>query len=143
LSLGYIASEPHPNWDGSYTNTAGNDTEDNLIAIVRFHHPIASLFGPPSDEAFKGHPLSARGLEPYSAMEVKSSSWIRRLERMNSVHPNHRPMHFRTYRHFVFAFHDSTFECVAKDLDVTLLRGSMNGALERMSAMLNAGPPAP
>jgi hypothetical protein len=33
---------------------------------------------------------------------------------MNRVHEHHQPARFERLRHFVFAFHDSTFECVAE-----------------------------
>lgn len=69
------------------------------------------MFGPPNDEAFAGHPLADRGLNPYSVAEVQRSSWIRGLERMNSVHARHSRERFLEHkRHFVFAFHDSTFK---------------------------------
>jgi len=61
--------------------------------------------------------------------EVEHSSWIRALERMNAVHPYHRTEHFLKYRHFIFAFHDSTVECVAEGLRVHLHRGSVNSAM--------------
>lgn len=32
----------------------------------------------------------------------------------NAVHPSHLPESYSAYRHFILAFHDSTFECVAK-----------------------------
>ncbi len=72
------------------------------------------MFGPPNDEAFAGHPLASRGLQPYGAFEVLASSWIRQLERMNAVHRHHDPEDFAVYRHIVLAFHDSTFECIAE-----------------------------
>lgn len=77
----------------------------------------------PNDEAFEGHPLASRGLKPYSVFEVKNSSWIRRLERMNSVHRCHRPEGYKMLRHFVFAFHDTTFECVAQGFEWTVHEG--------------------
>ena len=55
----------------------------------RFEHCYAHMFGPPNDEALRGHPLAGRGLRPYAAFEIRQSSWLRRLERMNSVHPRH------------------------------------------------------
>jgi hypothetical protein len=81
---------------------------------VRFESPYASSFGPPNEEAFSGHPLAARGLYPFGAFEVLNSSWVRSLEKMNSVHRYHRKERFDALRHFVLTFHDSTFECVAK-----------------------------
>src|SRR5262249_17748356 len=73
----------------------------------------AHYFGPPNDEALSGHPLYRKGLRHYGVCEVKNSSWVRALERMNRVHPSHHPRMFSRYRHFVFTFHDTTFECIA------------------------------
>ena len=36
-----------------------------------------------ADEAFSGHPLAERGLQPYSTFEVLDSSWIRGLMKRN------------------------------------------------------------
>jgi hypothetical protein len=82
-------------------------------AIVKFISPRAHYFGSPNDEALSGHPLEERGLGPYGVFEVRNSSWIRALEQMNRVHPSHNASRFRALRHFVFTFHDTTFECVA------------------------------
>jgi hypothetical protein len=79
------------------------------------------MFGSPNDEAFHGHPLAERGLGPYGAYRVEDSSWIRRLERMNSVHPRHDPERFRALTHCVLSFHDSTFECVAEGVRFSLV----------------------
>jgi hypothetical protein len=130
--LAYIASEPDPNWDGSYVNIVSTESEGLLIAIITFLSPLAHQFGPPNDEAFTGHPLYERGLRPYSACEIRCSSWIRALERMNAVHPYHKPSLFASCRHFIFAFHDSTFECVADDFEVAHFRGSIGTALQNM-----------
>jgi hypothetical protein len=134
--LAYYVEERTPDWDGSTARVVypGEGTEP--IAIVRFSHCRAHLFGPPNDEAFAGHPLASRGLKPYSAFEVKESSWIRHLERMNSVHPYHRPEAFWQLRHLVFAFHDSTFECVCRSFDVQSSRGSLKSVLPTMAALL-------
>jgi hypothetical protein len=107
LELGYIARPPEP-------------FGEERIAVATFVRPYAHMFGPPNDEAFEGHPLAARGLEPYGCYRIESSSWIRRLERMNAVHPYHRAEEFARRTHYVFAFHDTTFECVADDVQVTL-----------------------
>jgi arginase len=36
---------------------------------------------------------------------------------MNRVHPEHRAENFADYRHYILAFHDSTLECVAHELE--------------------------
>ena len=89
----------------------------------------AHMFGPPNDEAFEGHPLSQRGLRPYAVFEVQASSWLASLERMNSVHPYHSAERFAKYKHFIFAFHDTTFECIAEGFSVSIHRGSVRSVL--------------
>jgi hypothetical protein len=91
--------------------------------VVKFERPYAHMMGPPNDEAFSGHPLAARGLRPYAVFENSGSSWIASLERMNSVHPYHDPQAFEQLKHYIFSFHDSTFECIAKSFSVSKHRG--------------------
>src|SRR5690242_16032349 len=84
--------------------------------------------GPPScTEAWVAncnHPSHRGGhWEPYAVFEVKRSSGIRGLERMNSVHPYHRRDRYEQLRHFVFTFHDSTFECVADGYEISIRSG--------------------
>ncbi len=88
------------------------------VARVHFTHCFAAMHGPPNDEALNGHPLYERGLRFYGAYEVLKSSWIRGLERANRVHPLHSLERYARLRHFVFTFHDSTFECVAENYSV-------------------------
>lgn len=114
LLVAYFVEDAPPSWDGTSVRIVGVESKDEPAAAVRFENYYATMFGPPNDEAFSGHPLAARGLHPYCAFEVVDSSWVRQLERMNCVHPYHKPERFKSYRHFVLAFHDSTFECVAK-----------------------------
>ena len=134
--LAYYLQEAPPGWDGSSVRIVGPSEADEPIAIVKFALCYAHMFGPPNDEAFKGHPLASRGLHPYGAFEVEHSSWIRRLERMNSVDPYHRPQRFWQWRHLIFAFHDSTFECVCDGFDVRLARGSIASIIPDMMKLL-------
>jgi hypothetical protein len=108
---------------------------DETVALIRFTGAI-HMSGPPSDEAFAGHPLASRGLRPYSTFRIDNSSWIRKLERMNSVHPMHRPEMFWKRQHLVFTFHDSSFECVCHQFDVTTEKGSIKDQIPRMINLL-------
>ena len=136
--LAYLASEPYAAWDGRGVTVVGPQTEGDSVVVVRFRWPYAHMFGPPNDEAFEGHPLAARGLEPYDVYEVRRSSWLRRLERMNAVHWNHHPERFLAHRrHFVFAFHDATFECIAEGFTFEVARGSVRSVIPRMLALLD------
>jgi hypothetical protein len=78
------------------------------------------IFGPPNEEAIAGHPLSGRGLHACGAFRVDRSSLVRTFERMNSVHRSHDPKVFEALTHYIFTFHDSTFECVAASFDATV-----------------------
>jgi hypothetical protein len=98
---------------------------DGEGVVIHFDRPRAHYFGPPNDEAFEGHPLASRGLGCYGIFEVVGSSWVRELEEMNRVHPNHNPRRFDKLRHFIFMFHDNTFEVIAEG--VKSVKTCMNG----------------
>lgn len=136
--LGYLVAEPDPARAVTYPTAVG-PRSDRLVATVTFKDPYVHMFGPPNDEAFAGHPLSRHGLHPYSVFEVLGSSWLRRLEQMSAVHPYHdRDYFLARNRHFIFAFHDSVFECIAKDFSVEVTRGSLQSWL-RLAASGFAG----
>lgn len=124
--IAYYVAEADPRWKATYAKLWSDSDElviEECVAIVDCVNVYAHFFGPPNDEAFEGHPLASRGLTPYGVFEVRNSSWIRALERMNSVHMAHNPKQFDTYRHFIISYHDSTFECVAHSLSFEILNG--------------------
>jgi len=130
----YLRDDPHAVSPADMTgilDEGAGDGERVAILSMRAH---AIMFGPPNDEAFDGHPLASRGLRPYGAFEIVDSSWVRRLERMNSVHSRHAREKFMTLRHFVFAFHDSTLECVARTYAVETAPGHPVGVLARLAS---------
>jgi hypothetical protein len=137
LLISYLTSTSDPNWDGSYAESVSPLSNAKPIAIVNLKLPYAHIFGPPNDEAFRGHPLAARGLSPYGFFEIIYSSWIRVLEQRNSVHDRHdRQWFLSRKRHFVFTFHDSVFECIAQEFSVECMTGSLALALDRMCEIL-------
>jgi hypothetical protein len=136
LLVAYLVQDTPAGWDGTSVRVVGADSAGEPAAIVRFERIHATMFGPPNDEAFTGHPLAARGLHPYGAFEVIESSWVRQLDRMNSVHPYHQPERYKAYRHFVLAFHDSTFECVAEGYASQLASGPLNKLAAQAAASL-------
>lgn len=136
LVVAFFLQDTPADWDGTSVRVLGPDSPGEPAAVVRFEQPYAHFFGPPNDEAFSGHPLAKRGLHPYGAFEVLDSSWIRALERMNSVHPYHRPERFAEFRHFVLSFHDSTFECVARSYGHELGYGPLNELVAKQTAQL-------
>jgi len=88
------------------------------VVLVTFD-AYAHSFGPPDEEALEAHPLFARGLDYHQAFEVRNSSWIRSLERMNRVQMWHDAAEFTRYRHFIVTFQDATFECIAESFRVS------------------------
>jgi hypothetical protein len=107
----------------------GKGSGDALCALVRFRSVCTYTFGPPNDETFSSHPLAARGLQLYAVSEVKESSWIRQMERMNSVHRMHNSARYARFRHFIFAFHDNMLECIAEGFEISIHRGSVSTVL--------------
>jgi hypothetical protein len=134
--LAYYLETPDDGWDGSTVRVVDSATSEEPVALVRFNHCTAHMFGPPNDEAFAGHPLAKRGLQPYGAYRIESSSWIRQLEHMNSVHPQHRPDRYWELQHFIFAFHDSTFDCVCRDFEVWMRNGPIAAMVPEMVELL-------
>jgi hypothetical protein len=86
--------------------------------VVEFDGCSVTKFGYPNDEALAGHPLYERGLRPYGVFDVPNSSWTRELTAQNRVSFPKTPD--STKRHFIFTFHDNTFECVARGLQASL-----------------------
>jgi hypothetical protein len=133
--LAYLAEERDPAWDGTTIREVTFESAEPA-ALVRFERTWSFQFGAPNDEAFRGHALHDRGLHPYAAFEVEHSSWLRGLERMNSVHEHHRPADFLLLRHYIFAFHDSTFECAARGFTVERRDGPLADVVADMPALL-------
>ena len=103
-------------------DSEGNRTES--IALVQFHKCVSVKLGDPNDEVFHGHPLYGKGLEPYTAQIVQNSKWIEELEAINKVHSQYDPALWRSMNHYVFWFHDETFECVARAYEVEIFQKS-------------------
>lgn len=131
--LAFLLSEPVPGWDGaSSTVRCPSDKGPDPLALVEFDLCIAAKLGAPNDEVFSGHPLSGKGLDPYTAQRVVNSRWIKEIEAINSVHRMYRPENWRDMHHYIFWFHDSTFECVARSYKVETHRVSMRALLALM-----------
>ncbi|MCG7980675.1 MAG: hypothetical protein N0E58_21430 [Candidatus Thiodiazotropha endolucinida] len=102
--------EPSP-YGGFYTTDAGT-------AIVEFKGCLVSKFGHPNDEAAAGIPKYRELEVAYGICEVMNSTWVRELEEDNNhSFPN---TDYSSFRHFLIFFHDSTFECIAKDIMLSL-----------------------
>lgn len=137
VAVAYYCENREEGWDGVSIKMINPFSSREPIAIVVFDRCTSHYFGPPNDEAFSGHPLAEIGLEPYGSFEVIESSWIRKLEQMNSVHPYHNKVDFmHGKRHFILTFHDSIFECVAKGFDIHTGHGSIERIIPKMAKLV-------
>jgi hypothetical protein len=112
------------------------------FCLVKFHLARTHLFGAPNDETLEGHPLWDRGLGFYGVFRVDESSLVRHLARMNSVHKQHDYSTFDGLTHYIFTFHDSTFECVARSYEVLIERVAWDERHGKTLELLNRVPPS-
>jgi hypothetical protein len=104
---------------------------DAGTALVEFNRCLITKFGYPNDEALGGHPLAAKMQGAYDIYEVLNSSWAMQLEQQNKVlFPNTGKW---KSRHFIFTFHDSTFECLADNLKLEILNEPYETIFERIA----------
>ena len=136
LYLAYYLQNTPEGWDGTSVRVVDLETNGEPIAIVKFPLFLAYQFGPTNDEVFSGHPLSSLGLGPYGTYEIENSKWIGHFEKMNSVHPSHLKEHFERYKHFIFSFHDTTLEVIAKSFEFEAKLGSLKEAINTIKQKL-------
>ena len=108
----------------------GSYEEDAGLAIVELVWCSITKFGYPNDEAWSHIPRT-RGLA-YGVFEVLNSSWIAELTRLNRFGFPNTPEPTNK-RHFMFLFHDSSFECIARELRVEVLQEKFSAAFAVMS----------
>jgi hypothetical protein len=119
-----------------------NSSDPPTFCSVRFHLAHTHLFGAPNDEALEGHPLWNRGLDFYAVFRVDQSSLIRRLALMNSVHRRHSYAAFDELTHYIFTFHDSTFECVARSCETVVEKMAWDKRFNAATELLHRSPPS-
>lgn len=125
----YLEDRPE-DWDGKTVRVIDPTESAEPYALVSFERVYAHYSGAPNDEAFKGHPLTTRGLKPYGAFEIKHSTWRHQLMVMNRVHAHHEDSRFEALSHFILSFHDSVFECIAKGYSVSTGHGLLAEAVK-------------
>ena len=136
-----LASQPGPEWDGTYVKVvspAGSDP--SLFVVIEMRGCSEIRFGGPNDEAMSGHPLYGKWLDGYQAHEVFNSRWIEEAIKVNSVHPRHCDAPFRRLHHYALLFHDEMLEALALDIESRLVNGTMREIMVRLTGTL-AGQP--
>jgi hypothetical protein len=135
--LAFILRRPEPGSDESSVETVSPaDEKARSLALVDFTPSISAKLGSPNDEVFHGHPLEGRGLDSYTAQKVVNSRWLAEIEAINKVHHCYDPLFWREWNHYIFWFHDTTFDCIAKSFKVEVYRQSMAAMLATMCQRL-------
>ena len=85
-----------------------------------------------------GYPLYGRDLCAHGIFEVHNSHWVRRMFEQNKVSfPNTKPWNVR---HFVFSFHDSTFQCICQGIKASSVSQEPYSMIfERISKAFRSG----
>jgi len=90
--------------------------DDAGTAVVELVGCTITKFGYPNDEAWSGIPLTKGRV--YGVFEALNSPWKQEIVRLNQFSfPKTKEWNGR---HFIFLFHDSSFECIASELRLEL-----------------------
>jgi len=98
----------------------GYYTPDDKVAVVVFNHCFSFKMSMPDENTISRHPLALRGLLAYASHLVEKSRWITELEARYKVISNFS-RDGRVYQHYIFTFHDRTFECISSGYSVHLI----------------------
>jgi len=94
-------------------------------AIVEFSACSLTKYGYPSDENRPEHPLYPK-MEGYGIYEVLHSSWIAELGWGDSGRE----------RHFIITFHETTFECIARDIKLEVTQDPLDVVFRRIGELV-------
>jgi hypothetical protein len=132
VTLFYVVQDIDEDWDGTTVSIIGPDTPGRGIAAVRFDRPYAHFLGPPDEEVVHTHPYARLGLSPCSAFEAEQSDWIAEMRARSRQGRPQAEARFDSLRHFIFTFHDTTFEILANGFEFEIL-GPASIASARLS----------
>ncbi|HRE47545.1 MAG TPA: hypothetical protein PLD47_07470 [Aggregatilineales bacterium] len=113
-------------------------------AVVEFLRPVAHRSGSPSEDDQFGHYLCGRGQEIYRAQIVENSAWLREMidmwKKANLEDDDSDEKHWQQrIKHYIFWFHDSTFECLARGYEVHTYHDTINAVVEKIIKRLLKG----
>ncbi len=92
----------------------------NMRGVLKFNHFLQYTFGYPNEEAIAGHRYASLGLSPFRFVEVINSEVVESIKATNKVHPYHSDKDFESFKHFIYPFHDTTIEVIAKSYEFVL-----------------------
>jgi len=115
-------------WDGTTVRVVSpSDEAVSPLLQFTFSGCWSVRLGFPNDETLNGHPLWERGLGFYQAHIVHNSLWRAEVDAVNSVHSQYAGPNEKI--HYLFTFHDETFEALADSVDVVAFEGTLSSAL--------------
>ncbi|MBP7884902.1 hypothetical protein KAZ93_01815 [Patescibacteria group bacterium] len=87
-------------------------TDEESVCQITFDHCFEFTMGMPDENLVSEHPLGSKGLRAYGFHLIEESSWIKEIEdRYHIISEFSRDG--RKYDHYIFIFHDRSFECIA------------------------------
>jgi hypothetical protein len=95
-------------------------TEESDVALVTFAHCFEYRMGMPDENLVSRHPLGKKGLQEYEAHLIENSEWINQLERDYKIISAYS-YDGRKYQHYIFTFHDRSFECIASGYKIQIM----------------------
>ena len=107
-------------------------------AVAEFEGCGVTKFGYPNDEARFSIPHLKEA--SYDICEVVNSEWVAEINHLNLFAFPNLPNPF-SYRHFLIGFHDSTFECLAEEMHLSLTKDPLTKVLAELSRRLDPGEP--
>ena len=119
--------------------------EDKGTALVRCQGCNQTRQGYPNDEGRLEHPLWSVGLsEALGVAEVEDSDWVAEVENQQAQARNRlwtesakaTVTDAARLRHFIFKFKESTFECLASNLSVSLHRERYSDTAKQALALV-------
>jgi hypothetical protein len=132
----FIISSEQRTFVGFFASDDGSRPAGSLeVIVVELAGCTSVRFGFPNDEALHGHPLYGAGLTHYQLHEVEDSAWLTQLRTAEAVHAQAPEVPFSNARHFVFTFHDTTLETIAKNVRLVGSYASRAEAVEQMATM--------
>ena len=97
--------------------------KDNEVIRIIFKNYVSFKFGLPSEDSSEGHPYSKYGLGSEDVVEVINSDWIKEIDKIEQSSEDYDKDRFNKLKHYIFLFHDSTFECIAESFEIEELKG--------------------
>lgn len=103
--------------DEHVVNLAYYDVEDD-VALITFEHCFEFRMGMPGESRISSSPYSGLGILNFEAHIVENSPWMDELEKRYKVLSDFSQGE-RKYTHYLFTFHDRTFECISSGYCIT------------------------